>query len=1069
MTKAPFWNPYIWEIAASENLKRKKMRPALENGSVEAVDNIPDKNSPHFTSNEGSRFKENMNINRFETPKLAMEPLQMKKKKKGGGFNVRKSLAWDRAFFTEEGVLDPHELSVISSASCREGLSHVKEHESVGSRFPSGPIEMQKLQNNIYTELQTGGLTKGIKKERSSLRLDSSSSNYIASACPTSNKVPTLVGYKKSGSSCGDIPRPISSSSLKRPANVIIGRASAKEFKMLKVPGSKSGLSPACETTKKTSSKVNHVKHDLDTQPGLKSPCENLKKAQNGSKSRQPTLYSDGNTGNSSYRRHSTINMSPILVNLAADNSGSKMITPVQPTQESEGQHELATSAVPLPRNARFIGRSVHPPENQALKPSGLRMPSPSLSFFSQTIPSAFSNVSLRGTEADIYGSWRYENSRLKENLRNAPEIDNKTKQITAHCKDIKSSLPRVASSHVGAASVKVVADQAPMQKETKFQDMGIEEPLQTKSQEQGANEIFLKRDGDCYTEKSDSCKSGREKPEVWSEQIHVARESETVLSHNESSEENNACDDHLILNHGAIVGTECKETLVHIGQISVINSDAEDVCRSDCHGRHKANTGGTANYCLDMVKQESAQVGVSQQIIDLCSQSGSLDASECWTSQSEISYLGSEDLHADLSKDTSVSGVSTGNLVTLQPHIQNAAGNSREIRSAINLISEVGDDTKELGKGCKVLNNCPEAGAELQINVELNSSERLPENQICPEEQDIEKLTFSFPEKKDGSKVADTKLSTLSLANEQDCSLEKGKIVEEALASSYLNSVDDYVSPDRQNNVNYSTSDHNGKHEDDINYALDSPTNINFSNSLHEGPQRPETDCIDLPSISKSNEVFSENTTEKIAEQVSVILDDSANNQLTLPVSYKENESDQSNIDKDISETSSSPALGSPSKYNCCEDAYGTCESLITDSVVDSQNICPLSDTINSLPKEDNNSYPKLGAVEVEAALAPANDMHGDGLNTKSCCSSVLPQNAVPFSDEWFAALEAAGEDILTKKSGAVQNSPPDKSQPEPSPWSPVKKRSNQIGPFDCTKFTNNNNNNNNAPSDSN
>ncbi|XP_065869422.1 uncharacterized protein [Euphorbia lathyris] len=66
-------------------------------------------------------------------------------------------------------------------------------------------------------------------------------------------------------------------------------------------------------------------------------------------------------------------------------------------------------------------------------------------------------------------------------------------------------------------------------------------------------------------------------------------------------------------------------------------------------------------------------------------------------------------------------------------------------------------------------------------------------------------------------------------------------------------------------------------------------------------------------------------------------------------------------------------------------------------------------------------------------------------------------PPNAVPFSDEWLAALEAAGEEILAKKCGAVQNSPTDKSSPEPNPWSPVKRKNNQgLGPFDCTKCTN-------------
>ncbi|KAL9267833.1 hypothetical protein AKJ16_DCAP23099 [Drosera capensis] len=68
------------------------------------------------------------------------------------------------------------------------------------------------------------------------------------------------------------------------------------------------------------------------------------------------------------------------------------------------------------------------------------------------------------------------------------------------------------------------------------------------------------------------------------------------------------------------------------------------------------------------------------------------------------------------------------------------------------------------------------------------------------------------------------------------------------------------------------------------------------------------------------------------------------------------------------------------------------------------------------------------------------------------------VPTNAIPFSDEWLAAIEAAGEEILTSKGGRVQNSPPDKPLPEPSPWSPVKRKTTQVlGPYDCTKITNN------------
>lgn len=48
--------------------------------------------------------KENFNMEKPEALKLSLEPQQMKRKKKGGGYNLRKSLAWDRAFFTEEGI-----------------------------------------------------------------------------------------------------------------------------------------------------------------------------------------------------------------------------------------------------------------------------------------------------------------------------------------------------------------------------------------------------------------------------------------------------------------------------------------------------------------------------------------------------------------------------------------------------------------------------------------------------------------------------------------------------------------------------------------------------------------------------------------------------------------------------------------------------------------------------------------------------------------------------------------------------------------------------------------------------
>ncbi|GAY38264.1 hypothetical protein CUMW_035350, partial [Citrus unshiu] len=104
-------------------------------------------------------------------------------------------------------------------------------------------------------------------------------------------------------------------------------------------------------------------------------------------------------------------------------------------------------------------------------------------------------------------------------------------------------------------------------------------------------------------------------------------------------------------------------------------------------------------------------------------------------------------------------------------------------------------------------------------------------------------------------------------------------------------------------------------------------------------------------------------------------------------------------------------------------------------------ERLCELEDAIH--PIEDLDGAESLGKTEI--------DEKQDNLVIKP------PPHAAPFSDEWLAAFETAGEEILTMKGGAVQHSPPDKSLPEPGPWSPVKRKNNQgIGPFDCTKFTN-------------
>ncbi|KHN05708.1 hypothetical protein glysoja_024674 [Glycine soja] len=127
---------------------------------------------------------------------------------------------------------------------------------------------------------------------------------------------------------------------------------------------------------------------------------------------------------------------------------------------------------------------------------------------------------------------------------------------------------------------------------------------------------------------------------------------------------------------------------------------------------------------------------------------------------------------------------------------------------------------------------------------------------------------------------------------------------------------------------------------------------------------------------------------------------------------------------------------------------------------------VSSLNSTIFSDEAETNNIFEKYEFPNTDMQHQSSGNIYSAEDSSKIICledsatkskqevpTVKPPPNAAPFSDEWLAAIEAAGEEILTMKSGAVQNSPPDKPQQEPGPWSPVRRKNQSIGPFDCTK----------------
>ncbi|KAL6563598.1 hypothetical protein OROGR_002557 [Orobanche gracilis] len=1077
------------------------------------------------TTNRSSCCKENININKSETPKLCVGPLQMKRKKKVGGHNLRKSLAWDKAFFTEEGVLDPVELSVISGAFCTEGLPFINGDTTGRPQLPIKPLATKKIENDLLKEMQDEDVSKDGNQHWSSPKLDSSSSTTVTSTSLTSHKFPTHLG-NRSGSRCGDCPRPLPSASssssyplvvmhtLKRSANVNVGKAAGKDLKQLKLPGLLSSLSPVCATTTSTVPGVNCVKHNQITKPdfnvqrnpGSKSFSKSFQNTKSASKasSLRPPRYSDGSSGNSSFKRLSSVNLNHGLVD-NGDNPYSKMIsdiaTPARQVNSSMAQQESTSFADPFYRNAHAGGTTIHHSQNQPMRPSGLRMPSPSLSYFSQPKHSVFHDLPLRDKEIDVCGSQKPDNSRLQGNLRRTPKMDNKiTACAISSSKAINTVSEHIASSYVSAAEViNPNMERKPMYK---IPDISKNRTRRITHEEREPQKIDIElpsESGSCEQVTDDKC---------FRKAIKECREEACKLDyhqpHREPTDPSNGT-----------VGETDKRT-----------------------GKDKNN--------LQIKERASEHPCVSQQCGNWYRRSESTEPLEQIQAKVKNSYFESKHPHANLLEETAFTDVPTD---ILDDHMENAVFALSVVgcRYGTNLLSEVDDNS-----------NLSEEGMEPSKNVESNTSNRLlPEKHLChqtsqqeenvdklifavPEtcqqEENVDKLIFVFPDRKCENKVMDTKIaSSLSPSKMHDCNFDEYKVTGQLLVSTEFNFIDESLSSNSHSSlVDVSLS---RDFKDKPNVLPNNPAIKILSNSLHQDIQM-EIDYSSSFSESRTREGSQDITLGNVTDMGGMIQDGSAEIWLTSKMPLEESESginnlgnlldsgsvlvqspdsnmlneccvkeseclalcsaesivenaayhnhklhfgnfmstkcqaDMSYVDNAMesmensvtgqnklyfstSRSTNFPAKETPLSDEC-DNAYGI--RRYADVIPDLSRIEPLSGTGKSEVSEDTKSYfgcfhPKSENAKVAAAFTP--NKHEDCLNEKSILS-ILPQKAIPFSDEWLAAVEAAGEDILTKKSGAVQNSPPDKSLPEPGPWSPVKRKNNQIGPFDCTKFTN-------------
>ncbi|XP_070675035.1 uncharacterized protein [Malus domestica] len=389
--------------------------------------------------------KENTVANKLEEQKLSLLPQQMKRKKKGGGYNLRKSLAWDRAFFTDEGVLNSEELSMISGNANSNGLLSVIE-EDTNSITDSADLHV--IEENLFKVLPESPSNKKDRTVGGSPlpKHDSSAKDKVAPGSAAKRKVLSARDINRSGSKRSGCPRPVASSSVKRPANVNTMKSPIKEPKVSKIPVPRPDSCLLSRTSKNVTVGANDLKRNQIAHPAVK-----LNDTKSGPNNAKVTPNGNFLTSKSSVRQArrnvaSLVKGSPTKISCPPTfeaNKGlegiSKQAVPsnghaayglVDRSRKTAVPHRIPMQALPSTAHASR-GRNdrsrkpavpevnskqalpstkhasyccddrsrktvvplplsgVEHPRPPTSKPSGLRMPSPSLGFFHQPKPSS--------------------------------------------------------------------------------------------------------------------------------------------------------------------------------------------------------------------------------------------------------------------------------------------------------------------------------------------------------------------------------------------------------------------------------------------------------------------------------------------------------------------------------------------------------------------------------------------------------------------------------------------------------------------------------------------------------
>ncbi|EPS72641.1 hypothetical protein M569_02118 [Genlisea aurea] len=138
-------------------------------------------------------------------------------------YNLRKSLAWDSAFFTSAGVLDPEELSImIIRADKSPTLCGIQEEVALStesfSTFGSDTPTLEALEDDLFVDVRAS--IQRSNWEPSNLKTPSSNKNPKDAHCPNNSGNISLTAVDESLASQNKIQKPV----VKRGVGIPSGR-----------------------------------------------------------------------------------------------------------------------------------------------------------------------------------------------------------------------------------------------------------------------------------------------------------------------------------------------------------------------------------------------------------------------------------------------------------------------------------------------------------------------------------------------------------------------------------------------------------------------------------------------------------------------------------------------------------------------------------------------------------------------------------------------------------------------------------------------------------------------------